>query len=217
VCEVGSGNRDRRPSARCLPPTTRFTMTCPDVEILLAEYVDGTLQVEQKSAVESHLAGCVACAALARDAAAAVAFLERTPGVEAPPELVTRILFEITSGPSRTAVKPGWVRRAFGNWLEPVLQPRFAMGMAMTVLSFAMLGRFSGIQVRQLKPSDLDPVKVWMAAEDRLHRTWERGVKYYESLRLVYDIQTRLKEWSDESDSNKSKPAGAATSGGESK
>ena len=126
-------------------------------------------------------------------------------------------VFEITSGPSRAVVKPSWVRRVFGKWLEPVLQPRFAMGMAMTVLSFAMLGRFSGIQVRQLKPSDLDPVKVWTAAEDRVQRTWERTVKYYESLRLVFEIQTRLREWTDEqqqADSNKPAPP---ASGAESK
>ena len=61
-----------------------------------------------------------------------------------------------------------------------------AMGMAMTILFFAMLGHFSGIEVRQLKPSDLDPVKVWMAAEDRVQRGWERTVKYYENLRVVY-------------------------------
>ena len=46
------------------------------------------------------------------------------------------------------------------------------MGMAMTVLSFAMLGRFT--HVRQLTPSDLDPVKVWTAAEDRVVR-WYSG------------------------------------------
>lgn len=184
-------------------------MTCAELEILLADYVDGTLRSEEKSAFTSHLAGCPACAGLARDAAGAVAFMERAARVEAPPELVTRILFEITTGPSRALVKPSFFRKIFGKWLQPVLQPRFAMGMAMTVLSFAMLGRFSGIQVRQLKPSDLDPVKVWMAAEDRVHRTWERGVKYYESLRLVFEIQSRLSEWTAEEGSGQ--PAQAAT------
>jgi len=66
----------------------------------------------------------------------------------------------------------------------------------------AMLGRLSGIEVRQLSPADLDPVKVWMAAEDRVHRTWERSVKYYENLRLVFEIQTQLKEWTDQADSS---------------
>ena len=37
-----------------------------------------------------------------------------------------------------------------------------------------------------------------MAAEDRVQRTWERTVKYYENLRVVFEIQTQLKEWTDE-------------------
>ncbi len=178
-------------------------MNCADVEILLADYVDGTLAADGKAALDSHLSTCPTCRELARDVTGAVAFMERASEVTAPPELVTRILFEISSGPSHLAVKPSWVRRIFGNriggkYLEPVLQPRYAMGMAMTLLSFAMLGRFAGIEVRHLTPSDLDPVKIWTAAEDRATRTWQRGVKYYESLRLVYEIESRVKEWRDD-------------------
>jgi len=175
-------------------------VNCADVEILLADYVDGTLDVshkaEEKLALEAHLAGCAACAELARDSAGAVAFMERAATVDAPPELVTRILFELTAGPSRAVIKPSLARRWFGRWLEPILQPRFAMGMAMTVLSFAMIGRFT--HVRQLTPADLDPVRVWTAAEDRVVRWYSRGVKYYDSLKVVYEIQTRLKEWAEE-------------------
>ena len=173
-------------------------MTCADLEILLAEYVDGTLRGESRSAVEQHLGECAECAELARDAAGAVAFMDRAATVEAPPELVTKILFEVTNGPSHAVIKPSLVRRLFGRWLEPVLQPRMAMGMAMTVLSFVMVGKLSGIEVRQLKPSDLDPVKVWSALDDRAHRTWDRAMKYYENMRLVFEVQTRLKEWTDE-------------------
>jgi anti-sigma factor RsiW len=173
-------------------------MNCADLQILLADYVDATLHGEQRSAVESHLASCASCEEIARDAAGAVAFMGRAANVEAPPELVTRILFEVAHGPSRAIVKSSWARRWFGKWIEPVLQPRFAMSMALTVLSFAMLGRLSGIEVRQLKPSDLDPVKVWMAVEDRAHRAWERTMKYYENVRVVFEIQARLREWTDE-------------------
>ena len=69
-------------------------MNCADFEILICDYVDGTLTAERKSAVERHLAQCPACAELARDSAAAVAFMERAAEVEPPPELITRILFE---------------------------------------------------------------------------------------------------------------------------
>ena len=190
-------------------------MNCADIEILLADYQDGTLAADQKSAIESHLSSCKACEELARDVAGAVAFMERASDITAPPELVTRILFEISSGPSHAAVKPSWMRRIFGNriggkLLEPVLQPKYAMGMAFTLLSFAMLGRFAGIEVRGLTLSDLDPVKVWTATEDRVTRTWQRGVKYYESLRLVYEIESRVKEWRDDGgDAGNNKPPAA--------
>ncbi|HXP88509.1 MAG TPA: zf-HC2 domain-containing protein [Bryobacteraceae bacterium] len=173
-------------------------MNCGEIEILLADYVDGLLHGEQKSAVEAHLAECAGCAELARDSAAAVGFMERAAVVEAPPELVTRLLFEVTAGPSRAVVKPSWARRVFGKWLEPILEPRYAMSMAMTVLSFAMLFKVAGISPRQLTAADLDPVKVWTLAEDRATRVWERGMKYYESLRVVFEIQSRLKEWTED-------------------
>jgi hypothetical protein len=70
------------------------------------------------------------------------------------------------------------------------------MGMAMTILSFSMLARFAGINVRQLKPSDLDPAKVWAEVDDRIHRGWARAVKLYESMRLVYEVRSRLSELS---------------------
>ena len=79
-----------------------------------------------------------------------------------------------------------------------ILEPRYAMSMAMTVLSFAMLFHFAGINPRQLTAADLDPVKVWTMAEDRVTRVWERGMKYYQSLRVVFEIQSRLKEWTDD-------------------
>jgi anti-sigma factor RsiW len=190
-------------------------MNCADIEILLADYQDGTLAADEKSAIESHLSTCKACEELARDVAGAVAFMGRASEIAAPPELVTRILFEISSGPSHTVVKPSWFRRIFGNriggkFMEPILQPRYAMGMAFTLLSFAMLGRFAGIEVKGLTLADLDPVKIWTSAEDRATRTWQRGVKYYESLRLVYEIESRVKEWRDEgSDAANNKPPAA--------
>jgi len=184
-------------------------MNCADVEILLAEYVDGTLQREVRSAVKSHLDTCVACRDLAHDAAGAVAFMQRSAEVEAPPELLTRILFEVTHGASREVIKPPlaqrWFGKMFGSWLGPVFQPRFAMGMATTLLSLAFI-----IRGRQLSPADLNPFKLWNATEMQVSRTWERGVKYYENLRLVFEIQTRLKQWNDEAAAPSSRGTGAA-------
>jgi hypothetical protein len=37
------------------------------------------------------------------------------------------------------------------------------------------------------------------AAENGVHRAWDRAVKSYESLQLVYEVQTQLQEWGKES------------------
>lgn len=170
-------------------------MRCSDLEALICEYVDGTLTSAERATVELHLASCSSCRALVEDARAAVSFIEKSAEVEPPPALVNHLLFEVRQGAMRPVrERGGWLARL----LEPVLQPRFAMGMAMTILSFAMLARFAGVPVRQLRITDLEPAKVWMAAEDRVWRAWDRAKKYYESLRLVYEMQQTLKEWTEE-------------------
>ena len=172
-------------------------MTCAEVEILLCDYVDGDLRGAQKSALEDHLAGCSACAEMAQDVQAAVTFIGRAAVAEPPAELLTRILHEIPAAKQN----PAWRRLAgrwLGGWFESILQPRYAMGMAMTVLSFSMLAKFAGIQPRQLSPADLNPVKIWMSIDDRAHRGWDRAMKSYENLRWVIEIQSRLKEWSEQ-------------------
>src|SRR5690349_24954316 len=66
-------------------------MTCAHLEIALCDYLDGTLAAAEKAEVERHLSECAACAEMARDAGAAMAFVERIAEVEPPPELVTRM------------------------------------------------------------------------------------------------------------------------------
>ncbi|HVN04519.1 MAG TPA: zf-HC2 domain-containing protein [Bryobacteraceae bacterium] len=167
-------------------------MTCAELEILICDYVDGTLGPDARATVEQHLAVCRDCADLARDAAAAVAFMERAETVEPPPELMTRLLFHAPWAHAKTPVTG--IRNWFRKALHPVLQPRFAMGMAMTILSFAMLARWVA-PARQLRPSDLSPAAVWSGVEDRVYRSWQRTVKFYESLKVVYQIQTKLRDW----------------------
>ncbi|HUS08042.1 MAG TPA: hypothetical protein VMZ52_17200 [Bryobacteraceae bacterium] len=182
-------------------------MNCTEFEILLCDRIDGMLDAARLHALLDHESTCAACAELARDAFSAVEFIGRAEKVLVPPALLTRIAFEIPA--EQPASGSRGLRDLFGGWLRPLLQPRFAMGMAMTILSFSMLGRFAGIEVRQLKPSDLNPANVWAAADDRLHRTWERGVKYYESLRVVYEVQSKLKEWNEqEEEERKAQAAG---------
>ncbi len=169
-------------------------MTCAEFEVILCDYIDGTLEAEARAGVERHIETCAACAQLAGECSAVAGFLEHVPEVAPPPAAVTRILQQIPARQPASARARGAVAGFFGRWFAPVSQPRMVMGMAMTILSFAMLGRFAGIEARQIRASDLSPAKVVEATEDRMHRTWARAVKYYENLRFVYEIQSRLRE-----------------------
>jgi hypothetical protein len=179
-------------------------MTCAELEILLADYVDGTLHAGERAALESHLTGCAACTQLAADVTGVTAFIGRVAEVQPPAELMTRIVHNTPTARRVAAeerrasdTKPSWIKRWFGGLTQSILQPRYVMGMAMTILSFSMLARFAHIEPRQLRASDLDPVKVWQGIDDRSHRIWDRSMKYYDNLKLVIEIQSRLKEWTD--------------------
>jgi anti-sigma factor RsiW len=163
-------------------------MNCAELEVLICDYVDGSLDAAHKAEVESHLADCVLCAELTRDASAAVRFMERSADVEPPPELVTRILFD---APWRKGANPTGAHRWINAIVSPFLQPRFVMGMAMSILSLSLMFN----SVRQLRPQDLEPAKVWAGIEDRAVRSWSRTVKFYENLKVVYQVQSLLHEW----------------------
>ena len=185
-------------------------MTCAELETLICDYVDGTLGPDARTTVEQHLAGCRNCAELARDSAAAVAFMERAAEVEPPPELMTRLLFQAPWAHPKTA--GSGIRKWFSKASGAVLQPRFAMGMAMTILSFAMLARFVA-PARPLRAADLSPAAVWSGVEDRVYRGWQRTVKFYESLKVVYQIQTKLHDWQQQQEEEQ-KPAAEAEKSG---
>jgi hypothetical protein len=122
--------------------------------------------------------------------------MDRAADVEPPPELLTRLLFDAPwrhAAHSRSSGLRAWWRRL----TQPVLQPRFVMGMALTILSFSMLGRFV-LPGGRIERADLDPVKIWTALDNRAHRLWDRAVKSYESMRFVYQVQARLREWEEE-------------------
>ncbi len=184
-------------------------MNCADVEILLCDAMDGTLSGDAKTQLERHLASCTACADLARDAQAAVSFMERAAEVEPPPELLTRIVFELPAAHKARARKSNGILKKFRQWFQPVLQPRYAMGFAMTLLSISLLARFIGISPRQMTWEDLKPAKVWQAVDDRVYRTYQRSVKFYENLRFVYEIQNQLRDWSQREQENKGRAAAA--------
>ncbi|MBV9760730.1 MAG: zf-HC2 domain-containing protein [Acidobacteriaceae bacterium] len=192
-------------------------MNCSEFETLLADYVDGALSSGARAALEQHASACADCAAFMTDVTGAVSFLAGAAEIAPPPELITRIAYQAPMGRLRDPLdRPGFLNRIARKWLQPMLQPRLAMGMAMTILSFAMLEKCTGIQVQHIQPADLNPVRVWDGVEDRAMRTKDRAVKYYENIRLVYEIQSRLKEMEAQQEASSQPKPQSKPSGGQS-
>jgi len=182
-------------------------MTCADLEILICDYVDGTLDAAGKAEVERHLDGCPACAALASDSAAAVAFMERATEVEPPPELIARILFDAPWNVEKSASPTrSWIAAILG----PVWNPRIVMGMAMTVLSFAMVFRFMG-PAKPLSAEDLRPAAVWSGITTRADYAWIRAVKFFDDLKVVYQIQTTIQKFQQQEEDRPAADARSST------
>src|SRR5579872_5446850 len=98
-------------------------MNCAEAELLICDYA--TLSSAERLELERHLGGCPACAELAQDSAAALAFIGRAAEVEPPPELITRILFDAPWSKPQKAKARHWA----ADLLAGFLQPKFAMSM----------------------------------------------------------------------------------------
>lgn len=178
-------------------------MNCAEFEISLADYIDGTLAPAARAALDEHAGSCAGCRELLSDAQSAVALLSRIPEVTPPAELITRIAFQAPSGrPREPFERQSLFSKYVTRWLQPLLQPRLAMGMAMTILSFAMLERCTGVRVQHIQAADLDPIRIWGGVEDKTMRVKDRAVKYYENLRWVYELETQLRSLQDQPAAN---------------
>jgi hypothetical protein len=173
-------------------------MNCAEFEVLLADSLDGALDAPgreaERDAFARHLTSCTACSALENEVRSAVAFMNVAAEPELPQPLIGKILHATNSGwelQLRGKGIRGWLNRKFA----PVLRPRFVMGAMLTVMSATMLTRCAGGSKSTMTAADLDPVRIWSSLESRGHRIWDRTVKGYESLRVVYEIRTQLDDW----------------------
>ena len=161
---------------------------CEQVEERLSEHLDGLLDATERAAFESHVAGCARCRALVAQVSGALAQVHGLEMLEEPLHLAPAIL-DLTLGPR--APKRSW--RGWLGWLQPVWQPRMAMGFATVVLFGWVSLQSMGVQVNRLTWSDLHPVKLYQESSRQAHLIYARGEKFVNDLRVVYEIQSRLR------------------------
>lgn len=166
-----------------------MTWTCDQIEAQLSDYLEGLLQEPEREAFETHVKDCAECAPLVASVKSLVTELHSMEEMVAPSRLVYSILDQ-TLGPREKAT--GW--EAFRKFLAGLATPKFAYGCASVLATLFILISASGISLRKPKLADLHPVNVYRNADRRLHLAYAGTVKYVSDLRVVYEIQSRLRQ-----------------------
>ena len=179
--------------------TVHNAMPCSEFESLLGDALEGVLAAAQTARFQAHAATCPNCGPILEFAQAGFQSLHALPKVEPPRHLVHNILVATTGAEATkrpTAVQPNWVER-MRAWVRPVLapalSPRFAMSTGMAFFSFMLVLNLAGVKLSDLRHLDLRPSAVQHAAQHTYYDTEARVVKYYENIRLVYQIQSSVR------------------------
>lgn len=201
---------ERNPTGQNPPQPPRFgegrKVRCEDWEGLIAEALDGTLSTGDSAAFEQHRRECPACSQMleeVRRGAAWLGFLDGEP--EMPPELLAKILARTSgmaagstplssvSGVSRRAtLVPVWHR--ISPLAKRIVEPRLIMTAAMAFFSIALTLNLAGIKLSEVRASDLRPSAMRTNLTRRYYSAKEQGVKYYDNLRFVYEMEARVRE-----------------------
>ena len=173
-------------------------MQCVEVEAVLAEALDGTLHGPALAAFEAHQQDCASCHSMVEEARAGMNLLHGLDEAEPPLNLVHNILAQtIGALPSEhLVVKPhgeSLLERLKGRLapiFAPVVTPRFAMSFGMAFFSITMLLGIAGFHFADVRHWDLSS----RGATKAYYATQARVMRYYENMRLVYEIESRVRD-----------------------
>ena len=179
---------------------TQSGMPCSEFDALLMEAVEGKLTSEQSERFRSHADSCGVCGPLFADAKSGFAWLQSLEEVEPPANLLHNILAatsERDAAPRNTATAEMTLaqrlRAGAASIIMPLMQPRLAGTFAMAFFSLSLLMNVAGIRVSDVRKLDLRP----SAIQKSYYSASSRVVKYYENLRIVYELQSKAREIKD--------------------
>jgi hypothetical protein len=163
---------------------------------MLTDAVDGLLTAEEQVAFDGHLAACKLCSEMLADARRGVAWMEllREDAPEPSADLLERILAATPQTAAKSNVLP-WRTRAVAAvrasaFAQIALQPRLAMTAAMAFFSIALTMNLTGVRLQDLSVSEL---RTGSLKRD-FYQTNARVVQYYEGLRVVYEMESRVRD-----------------------
>lgn len=183
---------------------TKNGMPCHEFEALLSEVLDHKLTGAKLEGFQSHAAQCGLCGSLLQEAEAGQHWLKSLAEVEPPADLIAGILAATTGVHSvqevQTARAKGslWERfsaEVLKSIMTPVLglvrQPRFAMSFGMAFFSLSVTMNVAGVKLSSLRNIDLRPSSI----RRTYYETSGKIAKYYDNMRFVYEIESRLREF----------------------
>jgi len=185
-----------------MPDHTSNGMQCHEFEILLTDALDGVLTGAGLDRFQAHAQICKACGPLLAEAEAGRNWLKGLTEVEPPASLVTNILASTTGVDTqrlRVNVRSpqpriSWWEHVQASLFEPiwttVRQPRFAMSFGMAFFALSV-----GLTVAGVKPADLRQISLRPSAiRHTYYATQAKVVHYYENVRIVYEVESRVRE-----------------------
>jgi len=188
-----------------MPGQTSNGMQCNEFDLLLADALDGVLSGIGLDRFQTHARTCKACGPLLAEAEAGRHWLKGLAEVEPPASLVNNILASTTGVDTqrlrvsaRVPQRVSWWEQVqaslFGSVLEPiwatVRQPRFTMSFGMAFFALSV-----GLTVAGVKPADLRQISLRPSAiRHTYYATQARVVHYYENVRIVYEVESRVRE-----------------------
>jgi hypothetical protein len=189
-----------------MPDHTSNGMQCNEFDLLLSDALDGVLSGPGLDRFHAHSQVCKVCGPLLAEAEAGRNWLKGLTEVEPPASLITNILASTTGVDTQrlrvTARSPqprvSWwehVQAVLSESLfEPiwamVRQPRFAMSFGMAFFALSV-----GLTVAGVKPTDLRQISLRPSAiRHTYYATQAKVVHYYENVRIVYEVESRVRE-----------------------
>ena len=180
-------------------------MQCSEFDALLSEALDQRLTGEQLERFQAHARVCPTCGPLLAEADAGLRWLHELVEVDPPVNLVHNILAATSGfdtahqhGTAAAQTQISWFER-MQAWasavVNPILgvakQPRFAMSFGMAFFSLSITMSMAGVKLGDVRHADLRP----SAIKRSYYETTGRVVKYYENIRFVYEIESRMREF----------------------
>jgi hypothetical protein len=177
-------------------------MECGEFEALLAEALDDALSAEKRLAFDAHGQSCKVCGPLFAEAWEGMLMVQGLAEMEPPKNLVHNIL-AVTSGKDAVAEaagaaeKEGWLerlRRNFRPQMAGLVRSRFASSFAMAFFSLSLTLTLAGVKVTDVKNVDWHPSALRKSFVIGFTQVEAKVTSYYENLRLVYQVQARVRE-----------------------